>query len=129
MYNADKNSSNTKSIAGSTINLETNFNIKNIDKIDLISGLIVIEANETQLSKKKKYKNNKLNTAKRANLSKKNFEYIHIAKCRKLYTRAQYNDITYTQNNENSKNIAIKALPPHCYNKPSYQSQEPYLIK
>ena len=53
MLNANKNISNAASVADLTIVLEIDFDMDNVEDANLISGLLAIEANKTQLRKKK----------------------------------------------------------------------------
>lgn len=129
VLNADEDLSDAESVAGSAAGSEADFDIDDVDEADLISGLLATEADETQLSKKKERKSNKSDAAKRANLSEEIFEYIHVARCRRLYALAWYDDMTYAHNNDDSGAIATKALPQLCCNGSSCQSQEPDFMK
>lgn len=72
VLNADNNIANansdtglkTGSEAGSGACLEADFNLDNIDKADLVSGVLAIEADKSQIGKKKENKSNKSNIVK-----------------------------------------------------------------
>lgn len=72
------------------MNLEDYFNLDfyNIDKANLISGLLATKLDKNYLSKKRKCKINKLDIAKQANFSGEIFEYIYVTKYEKLYAIA-----------------------------------------
>ncbi len=70
---------------------------------------------------------NKSEIAKKVNLFNETLEYIHIAQYQRFYTLTWYDDLTYTQNNDNFG--VTKALPQLCYNGPSCQSEKSEFMK
>ena len=123
VLNADDDVSDTSSLATSEAGSETDFDINHNDEADLISGVLATEVNETHFNRKKERKISKSDAAKRANLPNEIFDYIYVARCRRLYSLAWYDDMTYAQNDAHLK--AEKALPQPCCNGPSCRSQEP----
>ncbi len=79
MHNVDNELSDSESIVGS----------KNEDKLvketDLFFRVLATEADQSRRQQKKDHKTSQLVIAKRANLSKEIFYYIHVARCRRLY--------------------------------------------
>ena len=64
------------------------------------------------------------NAEKQAKLPNKIFNYIHTAKCRRLFLLDWYDDVTYAASEEG----LIKALPnPYC-NGSSFQSSNPEFL-
>ncbi len=64
---------------GSEAGSKPDFELNNIDKADLVSGVLAIEIDKSRTSKKKQCKSNKSDVAKQVNLSGEMFEYIYVA--------------------------------------------------
>lgn len=96
---------------------------KDFDEPDAntLIGLLATKAEEKSLKKKHTKKANQSDAEKRAKLPDKIFNYIHVARCRRLFALAWYNDLTYAQNEDGS----ILTFPTFCCNGPSCQSKEP----
>ncbi|MCJ1348467.1 hypothetical protein MMC31_006699 [Peltigera leucophlebia] len=134
----DTNGSDTESAAGSVTSSVADFEADGFDleDADLFSGLIITDADENQLKKKKARQASKSDAQKRANLPDEIFDYIHVARCKRLFSLAWYGDMTYaeeTLHNNPSQLLETpsrKALPEFCYNGPSCKSQEPdYILR
>lgn len=78
--------SNIESYIGSNIILDVDFE-ERIEAI-LLSALFGTEVKEEQQSKQAQKKVNKSNVAKQANLANEILDYIHITKCRHLFSLA-----------------------------------------
>ena len=114
--------SDTESIAES----EAESDDGHVDETDLLSALL---ATEREAEKKKQSANkrtSKSDAARRASLPNEIFDYIHVAPCRRLFSLAWYDDMTYAVNEESSSG---KALPVLCCNGSGCQSPEPAFIK
>ena len=89
VLNANKDFSNASSEAGSEADLEArlkaDFDFNNNDKANLVSGILVTEANKSRTNKNKECKSNKFDAVKQANISNKIFKYIHITQCQRFY--------------------------------------------
>lgn len=74
-------------------------------------ALFITEAEEESLAKKAKKRTSATDAEKRAKLPNKIFNYIHTAKCQRLFSLDWYDDTTYAPN----INGSIKPLPdPYC---------------
>lgn len=65
----------------------------------------------------------KTDAQKRANLPEEIFDYIHIAKCRRLFSLTWYDDPTYDDG------PSSKPLPTLCCNASGYLSEDPDFLK
>ena len=91
------------------------------DKTDLFSEVLALDANQNYEQQKKDLKTSQSDGAKQAKLCNEIFDYIHIARCHRLFFLAWYNDLTYTQSEDGS---SPKILPTSCCNGPSCNSVE-----
>lgn len=107
--------SDSESIASSEADLDID---KGVDLFDLAT-----DVDQDRSQRKKEKKTSQTDVAKCAKLPNKIFDYIHIARCRKLLSLAWYNDMTYTQSED------TKELPVPCCNGPSCNSIEPDFIQ
>lgn len=82
--------------------------------------LISTEAESHSQSQKMKKQASKTNAQKRASLPDEIFDYIHVAKCRRLFSLAWYDDATYNNN---------QPLPSLYCNGPGCNSEEPECLK
>ena len=87
--------------------------------------LLATEVEEDSRVKKSKKRASKSDAEKRAKLPDEIFDYIHAAKCRRLFSLAWYDDLTYAPNAEGLS----KALPTLCCNSFSCSSEEPPFLK
>ncbi len=108
---AQNDYSNLESIVES----EAKFEINN--KADLLSELFYIKINKEQRQQKKHKQESQTNAAKHTKLLNKIFDYIYVAKCRRSFSLAWYNDLIYAQ----SKDSALKTLSIACYNSSNYK--------
>lgn len=83
--------------------------------------LLITEAEENSRNKKIKKQASKINAAKRDSLPDEMFNYIHTARCRRLFSLSWYDDETYVS--------ASTALPNPCCNGPSCNSEDPEFLK
>lgn len=124
---SDLNQPKTKGLKPSPLSCETNAEdlsdaessaSSDVDKdfddsgTNQLFGLFITETEEKSLAKKAKKKISATDAEKRAKLSDKIFNYIHTAKCRRLFSPDWYNDTTYASNIDGS----IKPLPNPCCN-------------
>lgn len=70
---------------GPIIDSNSESNRLDIEDVDMFSRLIIINADENQLKKKKARQISKSDVQKQANLSDEIFNYIHMIYCRMLY--------------------------------------------
>lgn len=100
---------------------------------DLIASVLSIEGDQDKFAKQQSRKrtSNKTEAEKRRNLPNEIFEYIHVARYRRLFSLAWYNDITYTMSDDAG---ITKPLPILCCNgpdglsaKPDYLKREPFI--
>lgn len=97
----------------------------NLDNdVDLIATLFATEADKGKIKKKKDEKTKQTDTAKRANIPNKIFDYIHVARHRRLFSLAWYNYLTYNDKVTSDEPIFKKPLPETCCNGASYNSPE-----
>lgn len=102
-----------------------------IEDADLFSGFFITDADENHLKKKKQCHVSKMDAQKRAKLPDEIFDYIHVARCRRLFSLAWYGDMMYAEEasvylGSTSNNLPFKKpLPTHCCNGPSCMSPEP----
>ena len=87
--------------------------------------LLATKAKKDSRVKKSKKRVSRSNAEKRAKLLDEIFDYIHAANCRRLFSLAQYDDLTYAPNAEGLS----KALPTLCCNSSSCNSEEPPFLK
>lgn len=93
VLNANDDVSNVNSDAGSKVDSkiglracsESDFDLNNVDKANLVSEVLATEVDKSQIKKKKEHKSNKSNVVKLANLFDEMFEYIYVAHYQKLY--------------------------------------------
>ena len=132
----DDHESDTESVVGSVV--DSGFEADGLDMkdADLFSRLIITDADENQLKKKKARQTSKSDAQKRANLPDEIFNYLHMARCRRLFALAWYGDMTYAESERTAQNdsfygpLSRKALPEFCCNGPSCKSQEPdYILR
>lgn len=96
------------------------------DDGDPMATLLATEA-EASLEKHKKARLSRRNhTSKRAKIPDDIFDYINIARCRRLFSLACYDDLTYAQKKGPQSK---KALPTSCCNGPSCNSPEPEYLQ
>lgn len=96
------------------------------DDVDPMATLLATEA-EASLEKRKKARLSRKNhLSKRAKIPDDIFDYINIARCRRLFSLAYYDDLTYAQEKGSKSN---KALPTACCNGPSCNSPEPEYLQ
>lgn len=126
MLSLADNISDTESIADSEAEGEE-LDEGSIKDSDLLSSLLATEAETKQNTCLAKKKANKTDLQKRASLLDEIFDYIHVAQCRRLFSFAWYDDMTYAANED--LETPIKALPVTSCNSPGYQSNEPKLLK
>lgn len=91
---------------------------------DLLTALLGTEAEEKKTSKRV----SKSDAAKRALLPDEIFDYIHTAKCRRLFSLAWYDDFTYAAISDSANQLSAKALPSPCCNGPSCLSLLPNFL-
>lgn len=100
---------------------------------DLIASVLSIEGNQDKFAKRQNRKrtSKKTEAKKRRNLLNKIFEYIHVARCRRFFSLAWYDNITYTRFDDAG---ITKSLPILCCNgpdcllaKPDYLKREPFI--
>ena len=87
--------------------------------------ILSTEAEVESQTKKKKKQVSKGDVEKRANLLDEIFDYIHTAKCRRLFSLAWYDDKTYKVNADSSS----KALPRLYCNASDCNSEDPECLK
>ena len=92
------------------------------EEADLFSGMLASDADQNQKQRKKELKANEIDDAKRAKPPNQIFDYIHVARYRRLFSLPWYDDLTYAQSNDSS--ILAVALPTPCCNGPSCSSTE-----
>lgn len=85
--------------------------------------LLSTEAKTSSHNKKTKKQAFTTDAQKRANLPDEIFDYIHVAKCRQLFSLAWYDDFTY----DDEKNR--KPLPTFCCNGSGCASEDPEFLK
>lgn len=73
---------------------------------DLLTALLGTETEEKKTSKRV----SKSDAAKRASLPDEIFDYIHTAKCRRLFSLAWYDDFTYAAISNSANQLSAKAL-------------------
>lgn len=117
--------SDTESIADSNAGVEVDAEGE-INDSNLLSALLAIEGETEKKKKSAKQQANKTDIQKRANLSDEIFNYIHNAPCRRLFSLAWYDDMTYAA--DETTGLA-KALPIPCCNGPSCNSAEPEFLQ
>ena len=118
----DANSiSDTESVAES----EAESDDGDVDETDLLSTLLATESEAQKKQRSAKKRTSKNDAAKRASLPNDIFDYIHVAPCRRLYSLALYDDMTYASLTEHSG----KALPDLCCNVSGCRSVEPDYLK
>lgn len=105
---------------------EDNQKDKNKDKFsdlatDQLFDMLTTDVEDKSCSKKSKKQTFKTNAAKQDNLPNEIFDYIHAAKCRRLFFLAWYDDQTYIS--------ASKTLPDPCCNGPSCSSDDLECLK
>lgn len=83
--------------------------------------ILTTEAKQEFQARRSKKKTSKSDAKKRAKLPDEIFDYIHVAKCRRLFTLAWYDDKTYTPSNDG----LTKALPILYCNGSSCKSKNP----
>lgn len=110
--------SDLESVAGSECDLELD------EEVDLFSRILASDADQNRRQQKKEQQTNLTDTAKRATLLNEIFDYIHIARCRRLFSLAWYDNLTYAQSDDSSA-PAPAALPITYCNDPSCRSTEP----
>ena len=142
---SDLNRPKTKGLKASPLSCETNAEdssdaeslaSSDVDKdfddseTNQLFALFATEAEEESLAKKAKKRTSATDAEKRAKLPDDIFSYIHIAKCRQLFSLDWYDDTTYAPNNDGS----IKPLPVPCCNgsgckslDPEYLNQVPFI--
>lgn len=133
----DDHESDTESVVGSVVDsVGSETDGFDMEDADLFSRLIITDADENQLKKKKARQTSKSDAQKRANLPDEIFNYIHVARCRRLFALAWYGDMTYAEPEETPQNDSLlepssrKALPEFCCNGPSCKSQKPdYILR
>lgn len=87
--------------------------------------MVATEAEEDSNAKRARKQASKTDAQKRAKLPDELFDYIHAAKCRRLFSLAWYKDLTYAPNADRIS----KALPKLCCNGPSCNSKEPDFLE
>lgn len=90
---------------------------------DQLLDLLSTEAETSSLSKKMKKQASKTDAQKRANLPEEIFDYMHVAKCRRLFSLAWYDDLTY------GNRPSSKPLPTLCCNASGCLSEDPDFLK
>lgn len=95
---------------------------------DLIAAFLASEADESRIKKKQDQKAKQTDAAKRAKIPDEIFDYIHVARCRRLFSLAWYDDMTYADKEMLDDSIMKKALPLACCNGPSCMSPEPEFL-
>ena len=65
--------------AGSRSCSEADFDLDDVNKADLVSGVLATEADKSRISKKIKHRNNKSDATKHTNHPDEMFEYIYVA--------------------------------------------------
>lgn len=111
--------SESESIIGS----EADFD--NIDDDDVMATLLATDAEGSRNKAKKDQQTNRTNEKKRENLADEIFDYIHVARCRRLFSLAWYDDMTYAEQEDG----LTKSLPTLCCNGPSCLSPEPEFLQ
>lgn len=117
VHNAKDKPSDSELVANSEAEAEYELD----EKTDLFSEIFATEANQSQKQQKKNHKTSRSDVAKHANLSIKIFDYIHVARCHRLFFLTWYDDLTSAQ----SKDSLSKSLPTSCCNRQSCNSVEP----
>lgn len=114
--------SESESVAESECDLELD------EEADLFSGMLASDADQNRRHQKKDLQANQTDAAKRTKLPNEIFDYIHVARCRRLFSLAWYEDLTYAQSDDLS---SPTALPIPCCNglscnliEPSYTPRE-----
>lgn len=119
--------SDSESQAGSKAGSEAGSDDDLIDPdMDQSFSTLSTEAEEEAKRQKKAEKGGQSDAKKRANLPDEIFDYIHTAQCRRLFSLAWYDDMTYKSSPDKA---AIKPLPVLCCNGPACQSPEPDYLK
>lgn len=116
IVNDEDKLSDSKSIA----KLNSDFELD--EEANLFSGILALDVDQNQRQRKKELKANKTDTAKQVKLLNEIFDYIHIAKCQKLFSLAWYDNLMYAQSNNSSTPAVI--FPPSCCNGLSCSSTE-----
>lgn len=93
--------------------------------IEELLDLLSTEAETSSHIKKMNKKASSTDAQKRANLPDEIFDYIHVAKCRRLFSLNWYNDSTYGHGNEAS----TKLLPTLCCNGSGCNSKDPEYLE
>ena len=117
VLNAEDDLSDAESIAGSEADFEYD------EEANLFSGILASDADQDRRERKKELRTSQTNATKRSRLPNEIFDYIHVARCRRLFSLAWYDDMTYAQSGDSSP---TKALPIPCCNGPSCNSTESY---
>lgn len=89
----------------------------------MLEALLNTEADEQQKRTKEVKQNNKSNVDKCAKLPNKIFDYIHIAKYRRLFSLAWYGNVMYA-----FKEKIAKSLSGLCCNRPGCKSTMPEIF-
>lgn len=97
-----------------------------VNDSELLSALLATESEVTNQNKAAKKQNNQSELQKRANLPDEFFDYIHRAPCRRLFSLAWYDDMTYAINEATGLR---KDLPTACCNGPSCKSTDPEFLQ
>lgn len=96
------------------------------DDADPMATLLATDAEATLKKRKKARLSRKNHASKRAKISDDIFDYINVARCRRLFSLACYDDLTYAVQKGSKSN---KALPIACCNGPSCNSPEPEYLQ
>lgn len=86
-----------------------------------MDGLLATDAEKARKKAKKDQQTSRTSEKKREMLADEIFDYIHVARCRRLFSLAWYDDLTYAEDDVGW----IKPLPVLCCNGPSCLSLEP----
>ncbi len=92
---------------------------------NIFLDLLATEVEEDLKAKRAKKQASKTDAEKRAKLPDKLFDYIYAAQCRRLFSFAWYNDLTYAPNVDG----VSKALSKLCCNGPNCNLKEPNFLE
>ncbi|MCJ1471089.1 hypothetical protein MMC07_009737, partial [Pseudocyphellaria aurata] len=123
MVSAKDNDSDAGSVAGSDFDEE--YNVRDEDFVSNVFS--TTEADKKHAEHKNWNKKSSTDATKRAKMPDEIFDYIHVARCQRLFPLAWYNDLTYAV--DAAVPEAAKALPDACCNGLSCQSPKPACLQ
>ncbi|MCJ1470688.1 hypothetical protein MMC07_009335 [Pseudocyphellaria aurata] len=122
MVSAEDNDSDAESVAKSEA-LGTKFDV---NKEEFVANIVETVADDRQAEYAIAKKAGSTDASNRANMPDEIFDYIHVVRCRQLFSLAWYDDLTYVAH---AGLPSPKALPNLCCNGPSCQSPVPACLQ